>query len=78
MKSKVEAGCWNIVFLFFNGEKLEETEHSTYVDVGRTDSTGGRVVTLEASAGDTIYLRITRLDGRYFHINFCAEYVPKI
>ena len=78
MKSKTNGGGWNIVFLFFNGKKLMETEHSTYSDGGRTDSTGGRVVTLEASAGDTIYLRTTTMDGKYYHVNYCAEYIPKI
>ena len=78
MKSKTNGGEWNIVFLFFNGTKMMETEHSTYSDGGRTDSTGGRVVTLEASAGDTIYLRTTRMDGDYVRIIFCAEYIAKM
>jgi len=78
MESAVESEDRNIAYLFLNGHMLDETRHYTISTSGRVSSTSGLVVTLEASAGDTISLRTTVLDGWYNYINFCVEYLPKM
>ena len=41
-------------------------------------STGGRVVTVEASAGDKIEVRADGMDDDYYEILYCAEFIPKM
>ena len=83
MVSRLYSGEENIAFLYSSGYvrskwPLEwKTEHYTYSSSGDVLSTSGRVITMEARAGDTITLRTSRLDGYYTDINFCAEYIPK-
>ena len=78
MQSTVYSGNNNICYLYLNGEKLDETRHNTYSQSGRVHSTSGRVVTLEASAGDKIEIRATRMDYVYNDILYCAEFIPKM
>ena len=70
----------NRAYLFINGQVLWETEHNTYSESGGVRSTGGRVVTLEASAGDKIEIRTDRMDYGYglYDILYCVEYIPKM
>ena len=78
LKSVTKSGEWNSVFLYLNGQPLQESLHHTYnSDSGTVTSTSGRGVTREANAGDTIELR-TSVDGAYAYINFCAEYIAKL
>ena len=77
--SYVDSGDRNIAYLFINENMLEdETQHETYSESGEVFSTGGRVVTVEASARDKIEIRATRMDGYFGHILYCAEYIPKM
>ena len=76
--SHVDSGDENRCYLFLNGQELHETEHSTWSTSGTVGSTGGRVLTMEASAGDQIEIRTDIMDGYYYHILYCAEYVPKM
>ena len=79
MRSVVNSGDGNFCYLYINGARLYETQHYTYSESdGEMVSTGGRVVTLEASAGDNIEIRATRMDGIYYEILYCAEYIPKM
>ena len=78
MSSHVAYGNSNYAFIYINGNKLPETEHKIYGDIGRGDHISGRVVILEASAKDTIELRATRMHGEYSGINFCAEHIFKM
>ena len=72
-------GDQNRAYLYINGNQLDETEHYTYSDnMEQENFTGGREVTLEASAGDTIYLRTTEMESLYVNIYYCAEYIPKM
>ena len=75
--SGVDSGESNWAVLYINGQLLPETRHNTYSGSGEVVSTGGRVVTLEASAGDRIEIRTDIMDGGYFDILYCAEYIPK-
>ena len=71
---------YNVCFLYINGDQLDETRHVTYSESGIMISTSGRVVTLEASAGDKIEIRATTMEGSYgyYYILYCAEYIPKM
>ena len=78
MRSQVYSGEHNICYLYINGEELTESDHHTYIQPGSVSYTGGRVVTLEASAGDKIEIRTYRMDDWYHNILYCAEYIPKM
>ncbi len=77
MRSRVDSWQSNTAYLHMNGDILYGTEHVTYSESGVVSSTGGRVVTLEASAGDKIELRATSMSSRYYENLYCAEYIPK-
>merc|ERR1712110_721260 len=78
MYSTVDSGDLNFCYLYRNGERLDETSHTTNSESGTVRSTGGRVVTLEASAGDKIEIRTETMRGSYYDILYCAEYIPKM
>ena len=77
MESEVERG-YNYAYIWVNGQQLWETEHRTYSSSGVVRSIGGRVVNLEASAGNDIALRAAKTNGIFNRINYCVEYIPKI
>ena len=78
LASYVDSGDWNYCYLYLNGDQLPKTEHYTRSSTEYGRSTSGRVVTLEASAGDTIELRATKMDGSYYRMTFCLEYISKM
>ena len=78
LQSRVYSGDYNIAFLFINGEELDDTIHFILSETGEGQSTGGREVTMEASAGDKIEFRVTRMDGDHWRIIFCAEFITKL
>ena len=78
LRSSVDSGDGNFAYLYINGNQLSETLHETYSESGGVSSTGGREVTLEASAGDKIEVKTTTLDGNYWNILYCAEFIPKM
>ena len=78
MQSWVDSGEENWAHLYINGDQLQGPDHDTSSGNGWVRSTGGRLVTLEASAGDTIEIRTTNMGGYYYYVYFCAEYIPKM
>ena len=81
--SAVDSYKFNSARLFFHGignygNSLDESGHYTEsVNGGGTVSTtGGRVVNLEASARDNIYIRAGTMGGHFYDIYFCAEFIP--
>ena len=78
MNSLVNGGDRNYAYLSINGDLLYKTWHETSSDVGWVSSTGGRVVTLEASAGDKIEVTANYMQGSYNNILYCVEYIPKM
>ena len=78
MYSRVDSGDYNYSYLYRNGQELYETFHDTFSGSGEVRSTGGRMVTLEASAGDQLAIVATKMDGSYWYIMYCAEYIPKM
>ena len=78
MMAGMITGHDNRAFLFINGDQVDESLYYTYSQTGLMHSTGGRELSREFNQGDTIELRATGMDGYYFYINYCAEYVPKM
>ena len=81
MRSVVYDGDYNNAYLFINDKQLDETWHHTHhtsTESGEVTSTGGRLITLVANAGDRIYVRATRVDYRYYNILYCAEFISKM
>ena len=78
LESWVDSEAINYCYLYINGEKLDETQHEQRSGSGWDSTTGGRVVTVEASASDKIEIRADRMDGYYYQILYCAEYLPKM
>ena len=78
LRSSVYSGDTNYCYLYLNGDRLDETEHDTYSSSGQVSSTSGRVVTVEATAGDKIEVRADRMDGIYYEILYCAEYIARM
>ena len=78
----VNTGDQNYCYFHINGQALYELRHNTYTysstATGVVHSSGGRVVTVDARAGDKIEIRATVMDFRYFNIMYCAEYIPKL
>ena len=57
--SVVGTGDTNSAYLYINDYWLEDSKHQTYSSSHTVQSTGGREVTLDASAGDKIEVRST-------------------
>ena len=78
MVSYLDSGKRNEAYLCINSDNLQETLHYTRSSTDWGRSTGGRVVILETSAGDTIELRTNMISGDFHRIYFCAEYISKM
>ena len=81
LESTLEQGGWNYCLLSINGDTLDGSVHETYSDSSKQWTTGGRVVTLEASAGDKIEVKAdtsSSVEDKFWHILFCAEFIPKM
>ena len=64
------------VYVHLNGERLQETHHSTdYSSGGRGQvrTTGGRAVYQRLGAGDTLTLQTGTVTGGMYNIVFCVE-----
>ena len=72
--SRVGSGNYDDVFLYHNGLRMSETKYGTFSDSGYVWSTGGRVVYIQAQAGDTISLRTGVEDFDIYYIITCFEY----
>ena len=80
MNSRTGFNKSNVVSLYINANELYETASLTYAN-GESDvveSSGGRVVIVEASAGDKIEVRTNIMDGIYNKIMLCVEFIPKM
>ena len=79
LMSWVDLGEYNFCYLYINGDRLDILwMHYTASSYGLVQSTGGRMLTVEASTGDKLEIRIDRIDGRYYNIQYCAEFIPKL
>ena len=77
LRSNSRFGQINEAYIRLNGHFVPESRHYTYSDLGEVDSTGGREVILEVSAGDIISLWSGySLNGYFERIMTCFEYKP--
>ena len=74
-------GEYNLIYLYKNGQQIEETEHYTgHLSVGgsgRMWFTGGRNVFLSLDAGDTVEMRADSSGESTQIIMICYEYGSK-
>ena len=73
-RSKLWGQKQNEAIIFHNEKEIPETIHHTYVRKDGVTSTGGREMTLDAKAGDTLSLRTKIFDNKFFGILTCFEY----
>ena len=79
MFSALDTSERNEVYVYFNGNKLPESYHYTnYGGKSYIRSTGGREVTVAASARDTIYLRTGTMKDGFHQILFCVAFENEI
>ena len=78
MISQMTSHQQNWAYVYLNGVQLTETKDLSSTSTGWVGSTGGRVVTLDVNAGDSIDLRTDRMDGTYYETSFCIEFIPKL
>ena len=79
IQSNVGRGEGNYSWLSLNGNQLQESQYVTFIESdGLARSTGGRVLTLEASAGDTIEMKTGAIDHDYRYIILCVNYISKM
>ena len=64
----------NEAILFHNDKEIPETIYHNYAEYDPVSSTGGREVTLDAKAGDTLSLRTKIFDNKFYGILTCFEY----
>ena len=76
MRSRVDSGEDNRAWINVNGRSVYETEYYTSSSSGVVTSTGGRELTLQASAGDSITLETNRLDGYFYEVQTCFDFIP--
>ena len=73
-RSNLWGGKQNEAIIFHNDKEITETIHHTYAGKDVVSSTGGREVTLDAKAGDTLSLRTKIFDNKFYRILTCFEY----
>ena len=76
MMSQVYTGQRNYAWLYHNGQRMEETRHGTsYNENSDIEYTGGREVMVRAQQGDTLHLGTTAMDGYFWYITSCFEFL---
>ena len=75
MTSSVYKGQRNYAWLYLNGQEMEQTFHYTYSENGDMEYTGGREVMVRAQHGDTLHLGTTAMDGYFWYITSCFEFL---
>ena len=76
LESRAYTGENNYAYLYFNGQKMDETQHETYYGgSAHMDYAGGREVMVRAQQGDTLHLGTTHMDGSFYYMNICFEFV---
>ena len=66
------------VFIYKNGNKLNETVHFTNYSsdgYGEVQSTGGRAVYQRLEAGDTLTLQTETVSGDMYRVMFCVQFI---
>ena len=63
-----------MAWIYFNGNKLQESFHYTFSGTGTNRETGSREVTLAAKVGNTIDLRTGTMQNWFHTIYFCVAF----
>ena len=66
----------NHAYIYFNNMPLPPSYHDSWSENGFLDTTSGREVNVKASAGDSIRFKADRMDGKFWYISFCVEFIP--
>ena len=77
-KGRVQDEEHTFVYIYKNGSKLAQTEHSTDMSkhgYGKVTSTGGRSVYQRLEAGDTIRLQADDATGHLWRLLFCIQFI---
>jgi len=79
-RARVHSGEAVYVYIYHNGEKVEESQWNSYIGVfGATvtgvtmDDQGSKTVILHLAVGDTVELKTGTCDGRIYHLTFCLS-----
>ena len=72
--SQTDSGDFNLAYVYHNEDQISGSGIWTNSASGFVESTGGRVVFIQAEAGDTITARTTVQNYRTFDIFTCIEY----
>ena len=75
LRSVVNTGQWNNVYIYHNQQKIKETDHRTYSEAKMVYSTGGRELITRAEQGDTFHLGTMKMDYIFYEIITCFEFV---
>lgn len=75
LRSALNTGQWNQVYIYHNQQKIEETLHDTYSEDYGVISAGGRELITRAERGDTFHLGTARMDDGFYNIITCLEFV---
>ena len=75
LRSRVNTGEVNDVYIYHNQQRIEETEHRTYSQSKWVYSTGGRELVTKAAWGDTFHLGTFGMGGTFEKIITCFEFV---
>ena len=73
--SSVNTEQWNQVYIYHNQKPIVETAHYTYSKSNGVTSTGGRELVTRAERGDTFHLGTDRIDGHFYNIIACIEFI---
>ena len=75
LRSVVNTGQWNNVYIYHNQQIMTETEHQTYSKDNYVKSTGGWELITRAEQGDTFHLGTGTMKSWLYHIITCFEFV---
>ena len=75
LRSYVNTGQKNWVYIYHNQQKIGETYHYTYSEYYKMYYTGGRELITRAEQGDTFHLGTWGMGGNFYQIITCFEFV---
>ena len=74
--SGVHTGDTNYAYLYYNGQRMEETLYQTnYGGSDKMWSTGGREVMVRAQQGDTLHLGASLVGYKFYKIISCFQFI---
>ena len=65
----------NQAHIYKNNDRVSRSYHNSWSQRG-FDYTSGRELILDASSGDSIRFKADRMDGKFYYISLCFEFIP--